>query len=139
MSAVVSLHNLLTPSECQPTSSVAPSLVGHGSFLRVTNDRFGLRSDRLFLPACQRLIPTPTPGLRVSGALSAPALTNYLHVFTSFQCGPQPSLTFPSREDRPPISVLQSERADFCQHHPPGRGVMNGVRPWHSLVIRHRH
>ena len=61
MLAEVSLHNLLTPSECQPTSSVAPSLVSRRFCFAplTTNDRFGLPVQRLRPPSCPPLIPTP--------------------------------------------------------------------------------
>ncbi|MBD5421443.1 MAG: hypothetical protein HDR49_00215 [Bacteroides sp.] len=53
----------LLQNSLRPTPEVyffpSPSIVVHGSFLPVNNDHYGTRADRLFLPGCQRFIPTP--------------------------------------------------------------------------------
>lgn len=58
------LTTLAPNSEYLTTSSqVRASLVaGFGKPTLTTNDRVGMRSDRLCPPACLRLFPTPTPG-----------------------------------------------------------------------------
>ena len=104
-----------------------------------------MRSDRLCPPACLRLFPTPTPGLRVSGASSAPTFTTFssprlargklsphFHSVlypdtygnasgvgrTTLQCVPQPPLAIPTRKDSHLIYVLHSEQLAI-RHQPP--------------------
>lgn len=111
---------------------VRASLVEAPLLSASTNDRCGIRVDRLFPPACLRFprhcscvtvsgrfvcscnhklsshfhfhfTPTPTAAPPVSGSLQ-------------LQCAPIPPLAIPTRKDRHPLSGLQSAH---CRHSPP--------------------
>lgn len=118
---------------------VAPSLVGH----RLHKFRLRLTTASVCrLEDCSRRLPSTqsrhlhsarlhsgfrrygsAPRLQTSHTLHSNAFSRHRSFLTVSGAFPlryvrQPSLTFPSREDRPPISVRQSERAAIRQHPP---------------------
>ncbi len=81
----------------------------------------------------QRLFPTPL--LRHGVGRVSITVCPATYADFSFYASYESSSRLPSREDRPPISVLQSERTAIRQHLPPDRGLMNARASPVALAI----